>query len=98
MRHATTATTPKANESRSAESAGIQDGKVPDFRLQKPDEGGWQVRVVSDRGSYWLRANHVELCDHGKRLDLSDANAFLRAARKDGFNTEYVGPNGSAFI
>lgn len=98
MRHATRAATPEANENRSAGSASIPDGKVPDFQLQKPDEGGWQVRVMSTRGSCWLRANHVELCDHGKRIDLSDANAFLRAARKDGFKTEYVGPNGSAVI
>lgn len=98
MRYAKRAVTPEANENRSAGRASTPDGKVPDFRLQKPDEGGWQVRVVSTRGSNWLRANHVELCDQGKRIDLSHANAFLREARKDGFKTEYVGPNGIAVI
>ncbi|WP_416067793.1 hypothetical protein ACK9YZ_23580 [Rhizobium sp. ZK1] len=98
MQRATTEATPQATTKLSSGSSSITDGKVPDFRLQKQDEGGWQVRVVSTRGSYWLRANHLELCDQGKRIDLSAANAFLRAARKDGFKTEYVGPNGSAVI
>lgn len=98
MQRATIEATPRATTKLSSGSSSISDGKIPDFRLQKQDEGGWQVRVVSTRGSYWLRANHLELCDQGKRIDLSAANAFLRAARKDGFKTEYVGPNGSAVI
>ncbi|MCW1413440.1 hypothetical protein OLZ32_35260 [Rhizobium sp. 1AS11] len=98
MRHATRAATPQATKNLSAGNPGIPDGKVLDFRLQKQDEGGWQVRIVSTRGSYWLRANHLELCDQETRIDLSHANSFLREARKNGFKTEYIGPNGSAVI
>ncbi|AHG50147.1 hypothetical protein RLEG12_00670 (plasmid) [Rhizobium leguminosarum bv. trifolii CB782] len=98
MQHATTEAAPQPTTNLSTGSSSITDGEVPDFRLQKRDEGGWEVRVVSTRGSYWLRANHVELCGQGKQIDLSAANAFLRAARKDGLKTEYVGPNGSAVI
>ncbi|NKK71001.1 hypothetical protein GFM13_11565 [Rhizobium leguminosarum bv. viciae] len=88
MQHATTDANPRIPTDRYAGKSGIPDGKAPDFRLQKNENGGWQVRVLSARGSYWLRANHVELCDEGKRMDLSAANAFLRNARKDGFRTE----------
>ncbi|MBY5406237.1 hypothetical protein HLI18_20500 [Rhizobium laguerreae] len=98
MRHATRAATPPATKNLSAGNPVIPDGKVPDFRLQKQDGGGWQVRVVSTRGSYWLRANHLELCDPETLIDLSHANSFLREVRKNGFKTEYIGPNGSAVI
>lgn len=75
----------------------LPEGRVPDFRLQNTD-AGWQVRVVSTRASYWLRANHAELCDEESRMDISRANAFLREARKDGLKTEYIGPNSAAVI
>ncbi|WP_246726833.1 hypothetical protein [Rhizobium laguerreae] len=89
---------PASHQNLSAGNPVIADGKVPDFRLQKQDEGGWQVRVVSTRGSYWLRANHLELCDRETLIDRSHANSFLREVRKNGFKTEYIGPNGSAVI
>ncbi|MGO6939851.1 hypothetical protein [Rhizobium leguminosarum] len=98
MQHATREAILETTTILTAGNPGIPDGKVPDFRLQKQDEGGWQVRVVSTRGSYWLRANHLELCDQETRIDLSHANAFLREARKNGFKTEYIGPKGSAII
>jgi hypothetical protein len=31
-------------------------------------------------------------------MDLSAANAFLRGVRKNGFKTEYAGPNGAVVI
>ncbi|MBX4927688.1 hypothetical protein [Rhizobium binae] len=98
MQHSNPEANPRAPVSRYGDKSGIADGRVPDFRLQKSDDGDWQVLVISVRGSYWLRANHIELCDDGKRMNLSGANAFLREARRDGFKTEYVGPNGAAII
>jgi hypothetical protein len=98
MQHATREAILETTTNLSAGNPGIPDGKVPDFRLQKHDEGGWQVGVVSTRGSYWLRANHLELCDQETRIDLSHANSFLREARKNGFKTEYIGPNVAAKI
>ncbi len=53
--------------------------KVPVFRMARfltfgcrsQMEGGWQVRVVSDREILLVpRANHVELCDHGRRASI----------------------------
>ncbi len=85
MQHATTEAHPRVTTNLYEVRSGIPEGKVPDFRLQKNEDGGWQVRVVSARASYWLRANYVELCDESNRMDLPAANAFLRNARKDGF-------------
>lgn len=81
-----------------APQSDITDGSVPDFRLHKHSDGGWQLHVVSTRASYWLRANHTELCEPANKMDILRANAFLREARKAGLKTEYIGPNGSDLL
>lgn len=55
MQYSTLEANPRATINRYGDKPGIADGRVPDFHLQKGDDGGWQVIVISVRGSYWPR-------------------------------------------
>jgi hypothetical protein len=68
--------------------------QVADFELAKRDEGGWLLHILSPRGMYWCHANFAEMIEDDCILTLSQANAFLRQARKNALKTQYTGPNG----
>lgn len=80
------------------ETAANRHVQVADFELAKRDDGGWLLHILSPRGMYWCRANFVEMIEDDCVLTLSQANAFLRQARKNALKTQYTGPNGPTIL
>ncbi len=72
--------------------------QVPDFELQRNENGGWRLLAVSDRGLHWIAANFNEWSSGDTVLNLEQANKFLREARKFSLCTSYKGPNGKTII
>ncbi|MEH0294658.1 hypothetical protein V6R98_20905 [Agrobacterium sp. CCNWLW71] len=72
--------------------------QVPDFELQRHENGGWRLSAVSDRGLHWIAANFNEWSSGDTVLNLEQANKFLREARKYSLCTNYKGPNGKTVV
>jgi hypothetical protein len=69
-----------------------------DFELTKREQGGWQLRVISASGLYWIQSDHEGWQGKEHLLSLADANTFLKAARKNGLKTECIGPNSRSLL
>jgi len=63
-----------------------------DFRLIKEANGRCSLSALSCRGRTWLRFESGLTAGEQTFLSLSEANVFLRKARKQELRTEYVGP------
>jgi hypothetical protein len=69
-----------------------------DFQLTKIDTGNWRLRILTQRGNAWLRANGPAIDRDELTLSLQAANSFLGRARVNGLCTEYVGPFGRSLL
>jgi hypothetical protein len=69
-----------------------------DFQLTKVDASEWRLRILSQRGSAWVRANGPAPGKEELTLSLQAANSFLGRARENGLCTEYVGPFGRSLM
>lgn len=65
---------------------------LADFELDRRESGGWCLRILTARALHWYRANYSDWDDVETVLDLTEANAFLRHARKNNLRTLYKGP------
>ncbi|MEQ1407584.1 hypothetical protein ABK249_21920 [Neorhizobium sp. Rsf11] len=66
-----------------------------DFAIRKTDGRGFEVRVMTQRGYYWVSANHADRYDGETQtfvLSLIETNNFLQQVRKVGLRTRYHGP------
>lgn len=68
--------------------------QVADFELTNRQKNDFCLHVLTPRAMYWLHANFAEIVDDDFTLTLSQANSFLRHARKNALKTLYKGPNG----
>ncbi|MBB6303733.1 hypothetical protein GGE67_004374 [Rhizobium leucaenae] len=69
-----------------------------DFQLTKIDTGNWRLRILTQRGSAWVRANGPTTDNNELTLSLQAANSFLGRARVNGLCTEYIGPFGRSLM
>lgn len=85
---------PTVSQNATRKVAFIDSNATPlaDFELSKRENGGWCLRILTARALHWHRANYSDRDDVEKVLDLREANAFLRHARKNNLRTLYKGP------
>ena len=79
-------------------SDSIASSEKADFQLTKIDTRSWRVRILTQRGRAWVRANGPALDKEELTLSLQAANSFLGRARANGLCTEYLGPFGRSLM
>ncbi|MDL2408655.1 hypothetical protein PY650_24015 [Rhizobium calliandrae] len=75
-------------------SGSFAPSEKADFQLTKIGTRSWRVRILTQRGSAWVRANGSAIYKDELILSLEAANSFLGRARVNGLCTEYIGPFG----
>lgn len=72
--------------------------QVADFELTNHQTNGFCLHVLTPRGTSWVHANFADVIEDDCTLTLSQANLFLRHARRNALKTLYKGPNGTIIL
>lgn len=72
--------------------------QVADFELTNRQKNDFCLHVLTPRAMYWVHANFAEIIEDDYTLTLSQANLFLRHARRNALKTLYKGPNGTIVL
>ena len=79
-------------------SNSLASSQMADFQLTKIDTGNWRLRILTQRGNAWVRANGPAIDNNELTLSLQAANSLLGRARVNGLCTEYIGPFGRSLM